>query len=114
GERLLDRLLGQIDVTEMAGQDGHRAAVLLAEDTIDLRGGQLRHGRCQRLAPSRTGRTSIGSVVACASLRPHSSATSRSGASMTVNPPMCSLPSAKGPSVISGWPSLTRTTVDAS
>jgi hypothetical protein len=38
GERVLDRLLGDIDVTEDTDQDGHRATVLLAEDTLDLRG----------------------------------------------------------------------------
>ena len=39
GERVLDRLLGDVDVAEDADQDGHRAAVLLAEHTLDLRGG---------------------------------------------------------------------------
>ena len=37
GERVLDRLLGDVDVAEDAGQDGHRAAVLLAEDALDRR-----------------------------------------------------------------------------
>jgi hypothetical protein len=36
GERFLDCLLGKIDVSETSHQDGHRAAVLLAEDTLDL------------------------------------------------------------------------------
>jgi hypothetical protein len=36
GERVLDRFLGDVDVAEDADQDGHRAPVLLAEDTLDL------------------------------------------------------------------------------
>jgi len=43
GERVLDRLLGEVDVTEDADQDGHRAAVLGAEHTLDIRSGQGRH-----------------------------------------------------------------------
>ena len=43
GERLLDRLLGDVDVAE--GPDQHRdgAAVLLTEDILDLRGGDGGH-----------------------------------------------------------------------
>src|SRR5207302_9110459 len=104
GERVLDRLLGDVDVAEDADQDGHRAPVLLAEDTLDLRrrrlGGQPWNGR-----------TSIGSVVARAALLAHASAASRSGASMIRSPPTCSLPSANGPSVSSTSPSWSRTTV---
>ena len=33
GERVLDRLLGDVDVAEVAGQHGDRTAVLLAEHT---------------------------------------------------------------------------------
>ena len=36
-ERVLDRLLGHVDVTEDAYQDRHCAAVLCAEDTFNLR-----------------------------------------------------------------------------
>ena len=64
GERVLDRLLGDVDVAEDADQDRHRAAVLLAEDTLDLRGCGAQYS-----ASSWNGRTSIGSVVARASLR---------------------------------------------
>jgi hypothetical protein len=39
GEGVLDRFLGEVKVAEAAGQDGHRATVLLAEDPFDLRGG---------------------------------------------------------------------------
>jgi hypothetical protein len=42
GERVLDRLLGDVDVAEDADEDGHRAAVLGAEDTLDLRRGRHR------------------------------------------------------------------------
>jgi hypothetical protein len=99
-ERVLNRLLGDVDVTEHAHEHGDRATVLLAEDTLDL-----------LLHQSWNGRTSTGSVVASASRRPHSSAASRSGARTIVKPPMCSFPSANGPSVVSTSPSRGRRTV---
>ena len=37
GERLLDRVLGEVDVAEGADQDGDRSAGLLAEDPADRR-----------------------------------------------------------------------------
>ena len=43
GKRLLDRLLGEIDVPEGARQHGDRAPVLLAEHLLDVDGRQ-RHG----------------------------------------------------------------------
>ena len=46
-EGLLDRLLGEVDVTEEADQYGNRATVLSAEHTSDLRGGKGRHARHQ-------------------------------------------------------------------
>jgi hypothetical protein len=100
GERVLDRLLGDVDVTEDADQDGHRATVLLAEHTLDLRGGQGRHAGYQPSGSSWNGRTSTGCVHARVALRPHASAESRSAALMIQNPPMCSLPSANGPSAV--------------
>jgi hypothetical protein len=39
GEGVLDRLFGDVYVTEDVDQDGHRASVFLAEDTFDVRGG---------------------------------------------------------------------------
>ena len=52
-----------------------------------------------------------GAAQASVALAAHASAASRSPALITQNPPMCSLPSANGPSVISLSPSWTRTTV---
>jgi hypothetical protein len=43
GERVLDRLLGEVEVTEDTNQDGYRVAVLLAEHALDHRGGHRRH-----------------------------------------------------------------------
>ena len=97
GERVLDGLLGDVDVAEDPDQDGDRPAVLLAEDPLDLGGGTGRHARAQSPGSPWNGRTSIGRVVARASRRPQSRAASRSGARTMVNPPMCSLPSANGP-----------------
>src|SRR5215813_11966408 len=65
----------------------------------------------QSPASSWNGRTSIGSVVARAALRPHSRAESRSAALMIKQPPTCSFPSANGPSVTSTSPSRGRSTV---
>ena len=101
GERVLDRLLGDVDVAEDADQDGHRAAVLLAEDTLDVHVSRVR----------RTGGPRSAASMASAILPAHASAASRSGASMIVKPPTCSLPSANGPSVSSVSPSWWRTTV---
>ena len=61
GERVLDRLLGDVDVAEDADEDGDRAAVLGAEDALDRR----RRRRAATAAVSRSaspwnGRTSIG------------------------------------------------------
>src|SRR5438105_3424076 len=63
-ERVLDRVLGPGDGAEHPDQDRHGAPVLLAEDTLDLRVGNCRHGGRQSSSSSWNGRTSIGSVVA--------------------------------------------------
>src|SRR6202043_1101325 len=110
-EGVLDGLLGNIDVAEDPDQDGHRATVLLAEYMFNLGSCEARRAWYQSSASSWNGRTSIGSGIARASLWLHSSAASRSGALMTARPPMCSLPSAYGPSVVSTSPALSRTTV---
>ena len=93
-EGILDRLFGHVDVTEDADQDGDRAAVLCAEHTLNLCSRKGIPACYQSSASSWNGRTSIGSEIARASLRPHSSAASRSGALMMQSPPTCSLPSA--------------------
>jgi hypothetical protein len=86
----------------VADQHGDRAAVLRAEDPLDLRGA------------NRIGRTSIANGAMTSAIRAaQASAASRSGALITVNPPRCSLPSVNGPSVSSGVPSRSRTTVAA-
>jgi hypothetical protein len=36
GERVLDRLLGDVDVTESADQDSNRSSIFLAEDSLDF------------------------------------------------------------------------------
>src|SRR5438270_12723440 len=57
GERVLHRFLGDVDVAEDADQDGHRATVLLAEDTFDLRRCEVRHVRVQSSASPWKART---------------------------------------------------------
>src|SRR5262249_8791477 len=53
GERVLDGFLGDVDVTEVADKDGHRATVLLAIHAFDLRNSCGRHARYQfRALPS--------------------------------------------------------------
>ena len=42
-ERVLDGLLGDVDIAEDAHQDGHGATVLLAENALDLRGCKRGH-----------------------------------------------------------------------
>jgi len=60
GERVLDSFLGDVDVTEVANQDGDRATVLLAIHAFDLRSGCGRHARYQFRAPSSNVSTSTG------------------------------------------------------
>ena len=106
GEGVLHPVLGQVDVAE--GPDrGPRPP------------GRTPGGRCarSRVAPARLapsgintggsswkGRTSTGSMQAWVAFLAQASAASRSAASMTQNPPMCSLDSVKGPSVIRNPP----------
>ena len=52
-EGVLDRLLGDVDVTESADQDSNRPPVFLTEDSLDVCG-------VQSSASSWNGRTSIG------------------------------------------------------
>ena len=94
-ERVLDRFLGELDVTEEAHQNGNRTAVLAAEYRLRSRVAQC---------PSMNGRTSMGVPMARASLRPQPSAASRSGALRMVMPPICSLLSMNGPSVVTTSP----------
>ena len=65
GERLLHRILGDVDVAEDADQGGHRSAGLLAEDPADLGLVERRRGVdvAQSVRPrirAANGRTSIG------------------------------------------------------
>src|SRR5690349_16599852 len=59
----------------------------------------------RRVLRQLNGRTSTGARQATAALRPHASASFRSTASSTQKPPMCSLVSRYGPSVMSTLPS---------
>src|ERR1700677_3924527 len=96
GERVLHRVFGDVDIAEDAGRGGAnpRPPASPAESTM--------------------GRTSTGSLHASVALRAQPSAASRSGALIIQKPPMCSLPSANGPSVTSTPPSAARTTVAVS
>ena len=97
GEGVLDGVFREVDVAQQPHEHRDRSAVLVEEDA-----GDIDHG-----TPPWKGRTSTGSVVARDSRRAHLSAASRSGASITVKPPRCSLASMNGPSVSSS----SRTTV---
>src|SRR5439155_10234622 len=92
------RVLGEVDVAEDADQRGGAAAGLTMKDV-----GEVRH--------QFVGRTSMGRSQAVAALAAQSRAASRSAASITQKPPICSLVSAKGPSVIETSPPAVRTTV---
>ena len=78
GEGILDRFLGDVDVTEATGQHRDRAPIFAAEYPLDLTGGDPRRVGAQSAASSCKGLTSMGRVVARASFEPHSSAASRS------------------------------------
>ena len=95
GKGFLNRLLGERQITEEARQDGDRATVFAARYLFNRR---------VQWGCSMKGRTSMGQVVAAADLRAHASAASRSAALIMVRPPICSLVSTNGPSVITTCP----------
>lgn len=66
-ERVLDGLLGNVDIAEDPDQDGDGATVLLAEYMFNLGGSEARRAWYQSSASSWNGRTSIGSGIARAS-----------------------------------------------
>ena len=80
GERLLDRVLGEIDVAEDPDQGGHRPTGLLAEDPADQR--VIDDGQDQPPAVSTNGQTSIGDEISLVTFVAQPSAASRSAASM--------------------------------
>jgi len=73
--RLLDRVLGELDVAEHADHDGERAPGRRAENPVDR--GLRRHGPSECM----NGRTSIGLMMHSEVFDPHASAASRSSAS---------------------------------
>ena len=104
-ERLLGDVLGQLDVPEPPHQRRDDPAVLLTEDLLDRGVGRgVREGRrvvagrgsrhATRQTSSWKGRTSTLPLQAAEPRRARSMAASRSGASRTQNPPICSLDSA--------------------
>ena len=106
--RLLGRLLGDVDVTEAAGQGGDDPTVLLTEDTVESHGrgarpdaGTCRSGLRLGLERPHLHRAPGRPRIPC---RASSSAASRSGTSTIQKPPMCSFDSRYGPSVITGSP----------
>src|SRR5947209_10941425 len=78
-------VLGELDVAEDADQSGSAAPGLASKY------------RVESVSHPCIGRTSIGPSLAAAALAARSSATSRSAASMTQNPPICSFVSGYGP-----------------
>src|SRR5262245_29183050 len=95
----------------MTNEHSYDSAVLFAEDPLDQTIGDSAIVHDQRATSPWNGRTSIGRVMTLAAFRAHSSAASRSGALTIKNPPICSFPSVKGPSVMSTSSPFTRTTV---
>ena len=72
------------------------------------------HPVTRRLYSGETGRTSTAPIEAAGHRAAHSSAASSEGSSRIVNPPSCSLVSAKGPSCTRRFPSVSRTVVPVS
>ena len=106
-ERVLDRLFGDVDVTEETDQGGDDSTGFLTEDPFERRLGR-RAARPARLdsvqgsVSSWNGRTSTGPMHAADPFAAQSSASSRSAAVMIQKPPRCSFVSANGPSVMIG------------
>jgi hypothetical protein len=92
-ERLLNGLLGTVEIAEETDQAGEDAAPLVAKDLLE-----------QRYLSTR-GRTSIAPPIRAAGIRAAiSSAASSSSASTTTYPPRCSFASTNGPSLSSVCP----------
>ena len=102
-ERVLDGVLGELEVAERAGEDPDSVSPLLPEDLLDacLQTSSLGHDRPDLDRPVIRGRDLARDRIA----------SSRSGSSTTKSPPMISFVSGKGPSVTSRSPSRTRTTL---
>src|SRR5205823_12210951 len=102
-KRLLRDFLGEVEVAEEADERSEDTAPLLAEGLLDRR------------YHATVGRTSIAPPMRAAGTREATSiAASKSSASKKKYPPIASLISTNGPSVVSVLPSCTRTVVAVS
>ena len=107
-ERLLDHLLGDVDIAEETDQGRDDPTGFLSEDPFEIGrvdGGHVPPANIQPVGGSSwNGRTSTGPMHAAEPFAAHTSAASRSGAVMIQKPPSCSLVSANGPSVMTVSP----------
>ena len=81
-EGVLNRVLGERDVTEDAGQGRHRLPVGLAERSLDVVHPPVPQGPAWTRPVARNGRTSIAWLMASTTFSAHASASSRSSALM--------------------------------
>src|SRR5262249_40407488 len=107
--RVVQRLLGEIEVAEEADEGGEDAPGVGTIDRLDLlarqRGWILAH---DGYLSSLTGRTSMPPRRAGGIIEASWIASFRSRASMRMKPPSCSFVSTKGPSVVETLPSRMR------
>ena len=105
GERVRDGVLGDVDVAEDADEDRDRAAVLRAEHALDLRRAARVHaGSGSRAGPGTAAPRPAAIVARGPPCAPSRARRRGRGASTIQNPPMCSLLSTYGPSVVSDAP----------
>src|SRR5271156_79013 len=133
-QRITEGILRAPHVARVRGKVGHETAIRLARHPFDSSvsrpesasvchsvGGSVSallfapsHPVTRRRYSGETGRTSTAPIEAAGHRAAHSSAASSEGSSRIVNPPSCSLVSAKGPSCTRRFPSFSRTVVPVS
>src|SRR5216684_4441102 len=117
-QRIAEGVLSAGHVARVRGKVCHQTAVGLAGHPLDRPVSALvaasAHPVIRRLVVGARGRTSTAPAEAAGQRAAQSSAASSEGSSRIVNPPSCSLVSAKGPSCTRRFPSLTRTVVAVS
>src|SRR5713101_8313677 len=117
-QRIAESVLRAGHVARVRGEVCHQTAVGLASHPFDRPVSALliapAHPVTRSLVAGARGRTSTAPIEAAGQRAAHSSAASSEGSSRIVNPPCCSLVSAKGPSCTRRFPSLTRTVVAVS
>src|SRR6266550_2722611 len=117
-QRVAEGVLRAGHIASVCGKVGYQTTVGLAGYALNRPMCAFQtasiHPVTRRMYSGETGRTSTAPIEAAGQRAAQSSAASSEGSSRIVNPPSCSLASAKGPSCTCRFPSLSRTVVAVS